>query len=465
MAKRKAKAKPEATPDGALKAGLREAVSANQILPALAAVEWRRVHSGHDCPASMIPTVAQWSDHVCNTAGPGWQAGADAFNDSMAECVAAIGLEAWREFGAERLERMKQRRAALGVPDGEPLIEPDYHELGWVFELEQAQAIWLAAIGAKPDASIKHPLGAWMRGWQERGVEPNMRPDRIFSAPLVMFAPREGDARGRLFSPAAHVVRQGNGQQLILPGFERDMQIPALPLVLYDFGNSDSPGPGAPVPLRLTVEGCLAAPLWRRLLNEPVPVEMTLRVLLARLWPGRYVPPNEWRPALEAAAAALAKPEARIPWPGGERSAVLLSNMPTGLDDMVRLIVDLPPGSEHGPQVSPRLHEYGPRQGRHYRALLNLAFWWHEPGRTLIPARGGKHWLRVNDPRRYRKPSDAELVNLVYPTSARGEARKLVHEASRVVAELEADGELRIVAGKLLPPLAPKAKGPASGLS
>ena len=77
----------------------------------------------------------------------------------------------------------------------------------------------------------------------------------------------------------------------------------------------------------------------------------------------------------------------------------------------------------------------------------------HEPGRTLVPSGRGWHWLRVTDARRYRTLSDAELVNLVFPTSARGARRNLVHGAGRVIKTLEHDNELRIVDGRILPPV------------
>ena len=60
------------------------------------------------------------------------------------------------------------------------------------------------------------------------------------------------------------------------------------------------------------------------------------------------------------------------------------------LDDPVRIVVDLPPGSGVGPVASKNLAQYGVKSASLYRGLLNLAYHWFEPGRTRRPVRGGK---------------------------------------------------------------------------
>ena len=340
-------------------------------------------------------------------------------------------------------------RAALTRLDKWRREHPDY-------EADEADGQASAEKSAAPKPKEPEPIAAAKRRQRAKEVAPNLdRDDRIIPARLAMFDGVEGNSRSHLFSPAMHAVTRGDGRQQFLPGFEHDVRTPALPLALYELGvNRTSPGPGAPVALRLIVEGVLAAPLDHR--DEPLFFDIPAATLVKRLWPGRPRRPNEWLPILHEAADVLASPQARIPWPGGLRHAVLMTNVPVHRGDEARFVIDLPPGAKHGPQVSPRLHLYGPQRGKHYRALLNLAYWWHEPGRTLVPADGGPHWLRVNDPRRYRKPDDAELVNLVFPTAARGEFRKLRHEALRVLADLRDDGELRELNGKPLPPISPE---------
>ena len=89
-----------------------------------------------------------------------------------------------------------------------------------------------------------------------------------------------------------------------------------------------------------------------------------------------------------------------------------------------------------------------------YTALLNLAYWWHEPGTTLTPAGKGKgrRWLQSRDPKRYRKPTDRELINLVFPMSADKARRRLLSRAEEALAALAKAGEVRMVDGRLLPP-------------
>ena len=172
--------------------------------------------------------------------------------------------------------------------------------------------------------------------------------------------------------------------------------------------------------LRLWVESILAVGLNDRNRNQPIGLEVTLRDLLAKLL-------KSWTP-----------PESPGRTPKPERAACSgscnVSSIPRGpgaLDDPVRIIVDLPPGSGVGPVVSPNLARYGAKSAPLYRSLLNLSYHWFEPGRTRIPVRGGKHWVQAKDPRRYAKVTDDLLVELFYPTSAQQAWRTLVSRAHK----------------------------------
>ena len=76
--------------------------------------------------------------------------------------------------------------------------------------------------------------------------------------------------------------------------------------------------------------------------------------LLDRLYPGPRKPrPNEYWPRLMRAVEALDTMDARIPWHdpetgrSGLRRVVSVGDIPRGpgaLDDVVRMVVDLPPG-------------------------------------------------------------------------------------------------------------------------
>ena len=103
---------------------------------------------------------------------------------------------------------------------------------------------------------------------------------------------------------------------------------------------------------------------------------------------------------------------------------------------------------------TPALAEWGVRSGPAYRALINLAYRWHQPGVTHcpVPSRGGRHWVRNQDPSAYPEITESAMIDLAFPTSANRQRRYLAFKAREVFAELEAAGELRIVDNRILPP-------------
>ena len=311
-----------------------------------------------------------------------------------------------------------------------------------------------------------NPLAPLLRAW-ERGqpVEghPNLRPDRIIPGKLAMVDPSHvrADRMMRLFSASAH--REG---QLAMPGFgETDYDGPALPLALYGLGDTNlqhGGGRGAPLALRLFVEAVLAVRLEDRGKNKPIVMGIPLRELLANLYPGPRKPrATEYWPRLMRAVEALDLMDARIPWVdpttgrGGLRRVVSVGDIPRGpdaLDDVVRMVVDLPPGSGTGPEVTPTLGEWGARSAPAYNALLNLAYRWFDPGVTRHPVNGGSHWLQAQDPERYPELSDADVVAVTRPLSTRATRRHLAVEGWETLRKLEAAGELRIEGRRVLPP-------------
>ena len=306
-----------------------------------------------------------------------------------------------------------------------------------------------------------HPL---LAGWFARPhpVQPNKRETgRILSGKLAHVEPADRRA-DRLFSPAAHVT-DSQGQQLVLPGFGRTAASPALPLALYDLGGGPaSKAQPAPLALRLFVEAILAVPYEARDRGQPVALQATLRELLHWLYPNERRPrPNEYWPRLWEAAKALDSAEARIPWcdtetgTAGVRRVVSITDFGAGgLEDQVRIIVDLPPGSGAGPRVSDNLRVWGARSAVGYRLLLNLAYRWWDPGNTVIPSGRGRNrrWSQVDDPARYTPIGDSELIDLAFPASSMVRRRHLLERARGALVELADAGELRIVDGKVLPP-------------
>ena len=324
---------------------------------------------------------------------------------------------------------------------------------------------------------VDHPLLPLVRAWyntRPRPAPPNNRETgRILPAKLAM-APPDDRRAGRLFSMAAHVgIGTGDKIQLVMPGFLHERQAPALPLALYDLGLGATErrgrNPAAPLALRLWVTAILLTSQQDRHGNHPIALEIPLRQLLAELYPDpRKLRPSEYWPRLMKAVEDLDRLEARVPWydpekrRGGLRRVVSVGDIPRGpgaLDDHVRLVMDLPPGSENGPQVSDNLTLWGVKSGRAYRALLNLAYWWHDPGVTTRPFGKrrdgqGRFWGLSQNPTHYPAMTDEQLVQLVFPTSAKKNSRDLLYDAHRVVKELQQAGELDIIDGKVVPPRA-----------
>ena len=322
-----------------------------------------------------------------------------------------------------------------------------------------------------PGQRPEFPLVPLVRAWHGRPRPATLSTrttGRIFPDKLAM-APRTDRRAGNLFSHAAHV---GDPEgPLVLPGFQTDRVAPALPLQLYDLGLGTAQSektPGAPLALRMFVESILAVSQQDRRGDGLVTISVTLRDFLRRLYPGPRKPrPNEYWPRLMKAAEALDSMEARVPWHdpetgrGGLRRVVSVGDIPRGpgaLDDLVSIVVDLPPGSQNGPQVSDNLGWWGLKHRREYRTLLNLAYWWHNPGVTVHPvgrrADGrGRHWQQATDAACYPVMSDAQLMDVVFPTSRRTRVRNLVGEARQVLKNLERAGELRTLEDRVLPPL------------
>ena len=326
--------------------------------------------------------------------------------------------------------------------------------------------VYRSAVDAGED--VRWPLAPLVNAWQQRPrpVEPNRRlTDRVIPARLAM-ANTATNPR-LLFSPAAHAEYGPDGKQLVMPGFSNaDTPSPALPLALYDLGAGPtiSPGRGAPLALRMFVESVLSVPMQERERGQPVAMSVSLREFLKWLYPTRTPSPAEYWPRLMAAVEALDSWDARVPLydPQTKRSelrrVVSVGGIPRGpgaLDESVRIIVDLPPGSGNGPQVSDNLRLWGVKSAPAYRLLINLAYQWHNPGVTKIPVGKGKarRWVQVDDPERYPVIKDDDLVFLTFPTMSSRSERRKPGEAWGYVRQLENAGELRVANGKILPPL------------
>ena len=317
---------------------------------------------------------------------------------------------------------------------------------------------------------IKHALAPFVRAWQNfpNPTKPNTRDIRILSSRIahVDVSDRRSNT---LFTPATRLVVSGEAEQGVLPGWpDRTRRHPALPLALYDLGLGaiKNRGGGAPLALRLWVEAILSVPMEERDKPHPVSMEVDLRTMRKRLWPNSWRGYNtdRLRRTLEDVSTALDTWEAAWPWhdpttgKSGSRRIVLISDIGKSLDDAMRIIVDLPPGSSTGPQVPSTLGEWGAKDAAAYRALLNLAFQWYEPGRTHMPVGNSTnpHWARVYDPSRYPELDEQDVIDLVYPTTKDSNQRRAFQEAMRALQTLKAAGELRLIGKRgnwrILPP-------------
>ena len=142
----------------------------------------------------------------------------------------------------------------------------------------------------------------------------------------------------------------------------------------FQFGDTENKQGAAPLALRLWATSILLTMQPDRHGNHPAALETPLRQLRAELHPGPRKPrPSGYWPLLMRAAEALDSMEARAPWRGpgtkrgGLRRVAPVGDIPGGsgsLDDQVRIIADLPPGSGSGRQAPDNLAHWGPKPGR-----------------------------------------------------------------------------------------------------
>ena len=171
--------------------------------------------------------------------------------------------------------------------------------------------------------------------------------------------------------------------------------------------------------------------------------------------PGPRLPrPKEYWDRLIRAIEALDAMDARLPWydpktgGSGLRRVVSVVDIPRGpgaLDDYVRIIVDLPPGSGPGPVVTPSLGWWGTRSAPAYNALLNLAYLCWIPGKSIRPVDNGRWWTYSQNPYDYPELTDSLVTRITKPLSARADRRHVVSEGWATIRTLVESGEYRII--------------------
>ena len=278
----------------------------------------------------------------------------------------------------------------------------------------------------------------------------------------------ENNKRALRFSPAAHVEPQPGGGQLVMPGFERpNYPVIALPLELWRMGSGQevSRGRGEPWPLRIFVAAILLTPQDQRHGRHPVEIPVSLRDLLKWLYPASDRPgPAQWWPRFLRAEDDLNS--THIPYfrtdteTWASRVFVNIRERPAtpkDLDGPVIIEVALPPGSENGPRVSPDLLAWAAKDAPAFRLLLNFAYRWHNPGRTVVPAgpradKQGRMWIKSGNPGHYDQITDDDLVAYAFPLSIRRDRRGLLRDARAALERLVEAGEVAMRDGRYLPP-------------
>ena len=311
------------------------------------------------------------------------------------------------------------------------------------------------------------PLLHFVRAWQGRPlpVASNTAPRRILPRNGIVIE-RQTDRYGQM-TLFPQFVRRGPGRQLYLPVNPSDRG-PALPYHLYGLGDQAdhiTHGP-APLPARLFLESLLQVPYDKRNINRPVALQMTLRDVRTALWPrsAKTMPTSRVQEALIKAAGVLDSWDTAIPWvnqktgESGLRRVVIISDIGATLDDKLRVIVDLPDGSQDGPLMPANLNAWGARSAICWRILLGLSLRWHEPNHTLSLTSAGRHWVHKpdDDTKAWPNLSDDDLLNLAYPHLGGGTGRmrrNRLRQAIDALKLLAKEGDLRIVEGRrILPP-------------
>ena len=303
------------------------------------------------------------------------------------------------------------------------------------------------------------PLTPIVRAWLQRPLPSpvnSRQTRRIVPARLAMA--KEGERRApRLYSPAAHVTKDGQG---VLPGFGVNADTApaiALPLELYAMGGGPDTtrGRGAPLALRIFVESVLAVPQSRRD-GQPTSLTPSLREFLSWVYPNGVPGKSVYWPRIMAAAETLGRTKIPVYDATTKRHGVravvsILQNprMPDWLDDAVGIVVWLPAGSETGPQVSDNLSQWGTKNAAAYRLLLNLTYHLYRPGVNVRPVGRrrdgrGKLWAQSQNPSGYDPLTAAEITAMAFPTSTRKNRRELTSTALTALQTLGAHGEVRV---------------------
>jgi len=390
---------------------LREATHVKDVLSLLAQGAWHKQNGRiRPFPRDLIPSVeglAKWlRDCPHETWIATWKRCEPLLKHSE---LKSIGMVPYL-FQPAYLASVKQQNDPYSLPHCDS--EGRQYRLPWTDPMLMQSSIrrdaeTLHDRWRHDDRRGKHPLGSLVGAWQDRPkkvLPETKRETGIMPQTLrVRCDVREtGELPNWPENLGAVATPEESGW---LPGFKPlpSRIVPALPLVIFDATGrpSTSRGHGAALDLRLAVELLMAIPRTDR--HGKIEVSLTLREMLAWLWPNGAPSPSRYWTRLQAATRRLNS--AAVIWDKGNaiwRPIRVWSepSKPKSGNGPYRFEVRLPPGSEVGPRVHrPTLRLYGLQSAPKYRAWLGLSYLWHKHLRYNLPARGGGTRTMIHPPR------------------------------------------------------------------
>ena len=236
----------------------------------------------------------------------------EAISEAFNRLVAAAKSE--EEFAPSWLSWI------YGIPQNVLFPSDSIDTRRWILEWTLSRAHEIDGLCAQ--RNLDFPVTPLLQAWLHRPRRVEAAPSerrRIMPTKLAMVRERDrSNKRFAKFTPAAYVVQQPDGGQLVLPGFERaDYPRVALPLELWRIGGGKetSPGRGVSWALRMFIAAVLFAPLDQRHGHYPLDIPVALRDLLVWLYPASNRPGrSRWWPQLNRAVEALEAQTARIPY-------------------------------------------------------------------------------------------------------------------------------------------------------
>lgn len=378
---------------------LREAGTAGEVLAALTAVVYRRAHPGADCPGRLVPDVWQLQEPVTAPASEESRYRVmGEYNARMAECVAAIG----ERHNAIWNEGVKAVRDEYGdLPNGRDIQDEPGGSYDERFDAVQARVApeareawaalytvllphrtWQAAIEAKPDAKLGHPLAPAMSAWlaaQRETVEP-FRPRVRASLPRF---DRTTVDEARLLAYQQSALDVGPGQIALLHADDVVDSCPAWLLGMFRRAVSVRTGQGLgstrggmPWSFTLTIGGLAHYDIRDRLRWAPFGRDLLFGVdeTIGWLHPGGWK--NRRRDWATLDAAFEETPSYRVTVDGERFSVVSAYGLPAvySPEARVTLNVRVPPSAAHGARFDwNRYHVAYAKRAAHQRALLATA--------------------------------------------------------------------------------------------